>query len=654
MSTFQKSFHVNFPRMLLWGLPFLVFLIFSLIISCDTDSGKPVSEAHPTGFLNLHDSVKYVGMSTCRQCHSGIHETFSHTGMGQSFEKASKRKSAGNFDHHKPVYDTRFDYYYYPYWAGEDMMLREFRLAGKDTVHKREQKLDYIIGSGQHTNSHLYSSAGYIFQAPITWYSQEKKWGLPPGFDEGAVTRFSRIISLECMSCHNAYPDFVEGSENRFRSVLQGIDCERCHGPGSLHVQEKMAGKIIDTSKYTDYTIVNPRKLPVDLQMEICQRCHLQGNSVLKPGKTFFDFRPGMRLTEVFDVFLPKYEGDQSSFIMASHVERLKMSKCYIHSSGQLNCITCHNPHISVKVTGTQIFNRACSGCHNSAEKNLCTESPVRRKVVKDNCVECHMPSSGTVDIPHVTTHDHYIRKPVKKGTMPGAREFAGLICLTDPSPGDITRAKAYLNYFEKFDARRTHLDSAKYYLDRSTDSEEYVQTKVQYYFLSQDFDALVKMAPEAESSAICKKDGWAMYRVGEAYQKSGMDAGAEKFYGYAVDVMPHSPEFRNKLAGTQIRMKKYAEAEKVLNSILTDLSDYVPALNNLGYLYVLKKDHARAKTLLEKALLLDPDYELALANLASWHLSQNDKTQARKYAQYLMQKYPGNPEYLKLYRASH
>ena len=90
---------------------------------------------------------------------------------------------------------------------------------------------------------------------------------------------------MECMSCHNAYPSNVEGSLNKYHSLPEGIDCERCHGPGELHVKEKMSGVIIDTSKYIDYSIVNPKKLEKDLQFDVCSRCHLQGTTVLKNGK---------------------------------------------------------------------------------------------------------------------------------------------------------------------------------------------------------------------------------------------------------------------------------------------------------------------------------------------------------------------------------
>jgi len=284
-------------------------------------------------YLNTNDTVKYVGMHTCMLCHQSIHDSFMHTGMGKSFDRASKKKSSAYFGPHEVVYDKAKDFYYHPFWKADSLYILEYRLQGTDTIYKREQQINYIIGSGQHTNSHIYKVNGYLYQAPITFYTQEGKWDLAPGFSDGFNSRFTREVGLECMNCHNSYPDFVEGSTNKFVSVPSGIACERCHGPGDLHVKAIQLGHIIDTTKAIDYTIVNPAKLPVDLQVDVCQRCHLQGNSVLKPGKSYYDFRPGTNLSDMEDVFMPKYEGMQDEFIMASHIARLKMSKCYMESS---------------------------------------------------------------------------------------------------------------------------------------------------------------------------------------------------------------------------------------------------------------------------------------------------------------------------------
>jgi len=368
-------------------------------------------------------------MNTCRQCHASIYETFIQTGMGKSIEKASRQKSAAAFGDEHKIYDSHFDFWYQPYWENDSLKIMEFRLSGKDTIHKRTETVSYIVGSGQHTNSHMMNTNGYLNQMPMTFYTQKGHWDLPPGFENGGNSRFNRMIGLECMTCHNSYPVFTEGSENKYEFVDQGIGCERCHGPGSKHVKEKLEGNVTDVVTGIDYSIVNPAKLPIDLQLDVCQRCHIQGNAVLNEGKSFYDFKPGMTLSSVMNVFMPVYSGRESEHIMASHVERMKMSKCFTVSAQRaesnpvdklrpyknaMTCVTCHNPHVSVKQTGSAHFNLACNNCHTSGKDKLCSEEKEILSLNQNNCVKCHMPSSGTTDIPHVSVHDHRIGIPVK------------------------------------------------------------------------------------------------------------------------------------------------------------------------------------------------------------------------------------------------
>ena len=56
------------------------------------------------------------------------------------------------------------------------------------------EQIDYIVGSGQHTNSHMMEVNGYFYQLPLTWYTQDGKWDLPTGFD---AHRFMRPMQIE-------------------------------------------------------------------------------------------------------------------------------------------------------------------------------------------------------------------------------------------------------------------------------------------------------------------------------------------------------------------------------------------------------------------------------------------------------------------------
>lgn len=637
--------------------------------------------------------------------------------MGLSFDSASHKKSSAKFDH-ALVYDHFKDFYYKPYWSGDSFYLKEYRLEGRDTIYQRTEHISYIVGSGQHTNSHMMNVNGYVTQVPATFYTQtrlpdgqEGTWDLPPGFENGFNSRFSRPIELECMSCHNAYPKIVLGSENKYESIPNGIDCERCHGPGSEHVKQKQAGNIVDVGKEIDYSIVNPAKLPIELQLDVCQRCHVQGNAVLKEGKSFYDFRPGMKLSEVMDVYMPVYKGDESEHIMASHAERMKMSQCFIQSikkaeatnpnksalfpyKNAMTCVTCHNPHISVKETGAEYFNDACKSCHGAgpsqtlpegersktagpsltlpegkgtqtanSQKNevassrlVCSGDEDLRKSVNDNCVSCHMPKNGTIDIPHVTTTDHYIRRPVKAEDVKKIKEFVTLACITNPAADRVSRGVAFLNYFEKFEPNSFYLlDSARKYFPDGSDEEIKANFKnlLRLAYLKNDPGLVMQYAERVHDvfSMLSKKsfsneDAWTSYRIGESYVAGENKDRAINYFQNAVDLAPFNPDFRNKLAQSQFEMGRHEDARKNLEFIIKENPRYASAYVSLGYL-ILSVDHdfKRADSFYDVALSLDPENEQAMYNKAGTLMYLERKQEGINLLKRLLKKNPGHAQ---------
>ncbi|HQV00174.1 MAG TPA: cytochrome c3 family protein, partial [Bacteroidia bacterium] len=521
-----------------------VFLLVAISVCCTTmfcNVKTNVPAQSVTTYAGLNDTVQYVGMQTCKQCHAAIYNTFIETGMGQSFDVASKQKSSADFAH-ATIYDKHSDLYYHAAWQNNYLMFSEYRLQQHDTIHAHKQLINYIVGSGQHTNSHIYNNNGYLYQAPMTYYTQKGIWDLPPSFENGNNTRFSRAIGQECITCHNAYPTMQMGSENKYSFVANGIDCERCHGPGAAHVQHIQAGHLTDTANAIDYSIVNPAKLPINLQLDVCQRCHIQGNAVLKPGKSFFDFKPGISLSSVMDVYMPVYTGQETEHIMASHAERLKMSQCYINTSEQisnntaklqalrpyknaLTCITCHNPHVSVKVTGKEIYNRACVNCHQSNGHKLCTAPTVKLNAAKNNCIQCHMPKSGAIDIPHVRVTDHYIAKPVPAKEVQKIKQFIGLACINNNHADSLSMAMAYINYYEKFTNETFALDSAARYLPDNNVNPNNFNQLIHLAYLRSDYQKVLSYNRMVGNSlsilnqqSYTNTHAWTCYRISESF----------------------------------------------------------------------------------------------------------------------------------------
>ncbi len=646
------------------------------MFSCDNNVeqiAQKIIKADSLIYLNHFDSAKYVGINTCKLCHQNIYDTYIKTGMGKSFDIATKAKSVGDYKH-ATIYDKIGDFYYKAFWEKDSLRFLEYRLKGKDTLFKRLETVNFIIGSGQHTNSHIQSVNGYLNQMPMTFYSQKQKWDLPPGFENGHNSRFSRKIGLECMSCHNNYPEFVLGSENKYKAVPEGINCERCHGPGSIHVSERQTGRKIDTSKYIDYSIVNPSKLSIDAQFDICQRCHLQGNTILKEGKSFYDFKPGMKLSDYMTVFLPKYKNADDEFIMASHADRLKQSTCFIKSleksklgstkslkpyKDAMTCVTCHNPHVSVKETNTNVFNDACNNCHNANGKSnlTCSDKTViqNSKFKIQNCVGCHMPKSGSIDIPHVTVHDHFIRKPITKKDKQALKEFIGLYAINEKTPSNYTKAKAYLNQYEKFEQKTSYLDSAANYLKTKTieDLKNNIHLLVQLEFTKKNYAQIMSYVNKLSDTyllntklvakSFSNEHAWTSYRIAESFYNFGNKERALIYFKKAIALSPFGLDFKNKLATVLASNGLVAEAEKEYQEILNEYPKHVSALTNLGYIKLTKGDIKSCELYYFKALALDPDYEPLLLNLAGYYAYKKDYKQSQKYLLRLLKKNPNN-----------
>ncbi len=94
-------------------------------------------------------------------------------------------------------------------------------------------------------------------------------------------------VAYECMFWHNSYPRIPAGDERAnsvpayLDPIPEGIDCQRCHGPGGGHVRVAQA----QGARQEDIrrTMVNPARLSGDRQMEVCMQCHLQTTSLRLP-----------------------------------------------------------------------------------------------------------------------------------------------------------------------------------------------------------------------------------------------------------------------------------------------------------------------------------------------------------------------------------
>jgi len=98
-------------------------------------------------------------------------------------------------------------------------------------------------------------------------------------------------------------------------------------------------------------------------------------------------------------------------FGISAQADRFILSRCFVESGGRIDCLTCHDPHVTVYAEDRppDAFRKACLGCHRETS---CTGGSAERAATtpKDDCVRCHMRQAEPDDHPHATFTDHWIR----------------------------------------------------------------------------------------------------------------------------------------------------------------------------------------------------------------------------------------------------
>jgi hypothetical protein len=306
-------------------------------------------------------------------------------------------------------------------------------------VFTETHQVGYSVGSGDHGRSYLIERGNSLFLSPISYYSAPRKWGLSPGYESGLYRGFTRPAGNLCMSYHSGLSQPVPGKLNEYRQPafpILAIGCERCHGPGALHVAERRAGKLDNP---VNRSIVNPVNLPPRKRDDVCFQCHLSGDArVERSGKNILDFRPGTDLNDVVAIFFVPVKLKVGGFLALSQPEQIQMSRCRQLDGTVLNCVTCHDPHNEkAGVEATKYFDSKCAKCHTLDNPRFALAHAVQKSTT-GNCTSCHMPKVAVTNIAHLALTDHRIPKNPKDAEKslagPEPDPLTNLIWATRPS----------------------------------------------------------------------------------------------------------------------------------------------------------------------------------------------------------------------------
>lgn len=358
---------------------FLVFLIALLLGVVVWSLLRPNSQIVVDPSSNVTVAVPrpenhYVGHLKCAECHSDVHKVHSASPHAHTFATTRDSEIAQSFCGRSV--DGGEIHGAYQYSCDDEGLM----VGIPDRFGSRLFPLDFALGSGSHavTFLTLQDEAGETVgvEHRMSWFHEQSRIAVTPGQQELAPTQgmeyFGKLFRGQeirrCVSCHVTTGELVG---QKIQNLRPGVQCERCHGPGSHHVEAA-------SSDAEDPGSMIRSRWNAQEEVTMCGECHRMPSEI-EPER------------------LERYPNSLVRFQPVG----LLQSRCYLESQS-LKCSSCHDPHAEVASHSPEYQVNQCRECHTGADQVACG------KAETGNCIECHMPKVEL--LPGISFHDHWIR----------------------------------------------------------------------------------------------------------------------------------------------------------------------------------------------------------------------------------------------------
>jgi predicted CXXCH cytochrome family protein len=342
--------------------------------------------------------AQFVGSARCQGCHAEAYKGWKETRMANVVRDPKEHPEAvlGDFVHGDPARTFGLDQVAFVY--GSRWKQRYFTKRGND-----------------------------YYPLPAQWDVKGARW-LPYHVEPGTdwwlpfygPSNFDRPTGPTCDGCHS-----VNYNIQTKQVTEWNVGCEKCHGPGSLHVANP-----------TKNNIVNPETLDAVRGNDTCMQCHTQGRPLQVPidGHAYdwpVGFLPGQRLANFWK--LEELKPGTTNFYQyadeTAHKNRMQGND-FVQSNmyhRQIRCFDCHQVHsnqneANLIATG----NALCLSCHNASNpaglKGTVSEHTHHgEQSAGSQCVACHMPKIAQ------TIKGNFVSAHTFRFITPGDTEQSGV-----------------------------------------------------------------------------------------------------------------------------------------------------------------------------------------------------------------------------------
>jgi len=342
----------------------LVLFIRSLRELTPTEEEQQVATA---------SSAHYVGSKACEKCHAQIYERWRKTPMANV------------------VRDPR---------EFPDAIIPDL---STNTVSKFEREEVALVYGSVWKQRYFTKRGDDYYPEPAQWDVTHHVWRpyfVAKGTDWWEQfypsDNMQRPTGPTCDGCHS-----VDYNIHTKQVAEWNVGCERCHGPGSEHVEHPTRGNTLNPARM-DYVRAN----------DTCIQCHSQGRPLSSPieGK-YYDwpvgYQPGLHLQDFWQ--LEEHTLGQLSFTHfpdgTAHKNRMQGNdfvQSVMYRRG-ITCFSCHDVH------GTENYaqlresaDKLCLDCHGPMSLNGPRTATLQEHTHHKNgsagsqCVACHMPNIET------------------------------------------------------------------------------------------------------------------------------------------------------------------------------------------------------------------------------------------------------------------